>query len=320
MPINSVLYEIILSAGMPMPDLPIYAVEYFGQRGEDLIVLSLLRALSANEGVDLSAEKYLEIGANHPIATSATYLLNKQLSMTGVLVEANPYLISALRRFRPDDVVLHTAVHDCDQREATLHISNCNELSSLDRSFIERWQDGAVEVIDELVVPAKRINDLMSAQFQRSPLFLSIDIEGEDLQILRDLDWVQWRPAIVQVEPSDHHHAGNSENISEYLESVGYVIIARTEINIIAMDAARVTPARVDIKESLASLRRALAESRSSLKFQSDEFAKLNAALRAKEDEFAALQNKNNEIMSSISWRLTGPIRFVVSAAERVRK
>lgn len=57
-----------------------------------------MKALSVRGHFDLSAERDLEIGANHPIATSATYLLSVELGISGVLVEANPALIGDLKK------------------------------------------------------------------------------------------------------------------------------------------------------------------------------------------------------------------------------
>ena len=42
-------------------------------------MVSIMKALSVRGHFDLSAERDLEIGANHPIATSLTYLLSVEL-------------------------------------------------------------------------------------------------------------------------------------------------------------------------------------------------------------------------------------------------
>jgi hypothetical protein len=55
---------------MPFPDIPVNAVEHYGQCSEDIIVRSLLRAIAIRKNVDLREKLYLEIGGNHPFATS----------------------------------------------------------------------------------------------------------------------------------------------------------------------------------------------------------------------------------------------------------
>ena len=49
---------------------------------------------------------YVEIGANHPIQTSNTYLLYKKYNGHGVLVDADAELIPTLEKVRPRDEVI----------------------------------------------------------------------------------------------------------------------------------------------------------------------------------------------------------------------
>ncbi len=56
--------------------------------------------------------------------------------------------------------------------------------------------------------------------------------EGLDLRILRDLDFARFRPWFVQVEPSDDYAAGNSEDIRRLMRSLGYRLVAKTNVNL----------------------------------------------------------------------------------------
>ena len=66
-----------------------------------------------------------------------------------------------------------------------------------------------------------------------SPCFVSIDVEGLDLRILSDFDFARFRPWFVQVEPSDDYVAGNSDEICRLMRSVGYRLVAKTNVNLI---------------------------------------------------------------------------------------
>ncbi len=238
--VNESVYNLIAEMGMVNPDIPAYEVEHYSQCGEDIIVLSLLNNIAKRHNLDLSQEKYLEIGANHPIATSASFLLHKAANMSGVLVEANPSLIPALQRFRPHDTTLNVAIHASDEKKVILYVSNQNEISSLEYGFVAQWADGKVGIKEEVAVNALRVNDLIAQNFKQCPIFLSIDVEGIDLEILNDLDWTIYRPAVVQVEPSDHYHPGNTEQIIEHFKKNGYVVVCRTPVNLIAVDIQRI--------------------------------------------------------------------------------
>ena len=87
--LNGHVYNACAWAGIKWPDIRVRPVQFYGQCGEDLIILSLLEAKALRCGIELGRQRYLEIGGNHPFATSATFLLNKRLGITGVIVEAN---------------------------------------------------------------------------------------------------------------------------------------------------------------------------------------------------------------------------------------
>lgn len=226
-----------MNAGVPMPDIEVPLREQYGQLSEDVIVDSLLTAWAERTGTDLKDHRYLEIGANHPFGTSSSYLLHRLHGMTGVLVEANADLLDALALARPADEVVSCAVTANDASEVEFFISNLSELSSLSREFVEEWQDGAAGLAEIRKVPAMRVNALLEHYFaDQPPVFFSIDVEGMDMDILRDMDWRRWRPVVVQTEPSDHFVADQSKSIIRFMHDEGYTLVARTSINLIFMD------------------------------------------------------------------------------------
>ena len=231
---NGFVYDACRQTGIGRPDIPVHSVELYGQCGEDLIVRSLLEARAVRDGVDLRQQKYLDVGGNHPFATSNTFLLNKALGMVGVIVEANPELIADLEKGRPADTVVHGAVQTNASETVKLSVSNHSELSSIDRRFVLEWDRGEVGEARWIDVPALRINDVVREHFDgQAPVYLSIDVEGLDLDLLQDFDFSLYRPWIVQAEPSDHHRPGNSERIVNHMRSVGYGLVAMTKVNLI---------------------------------------------------------------------------------------
>jgi hypothetical protein len=236
--VNPYVYDACARTHTKWPDITVRPVELYGQCGEDLIVLALLEAKALRDGIDLRHRRYLEIGGNHPFATSATYLLNRRLGMTGVIVEANPRLIAGLAKGRPDDVVVHGAVHAGNAPTVTLSVARQSEISSLDRDFVLAWAHGAVGEAERVEVAGLRINDIIRAHFDgESPCFLSVDVEGLDLALLRDLDFTTYRPWLVQAEPSEGYIPGNTKAIVAHMRAVGYALIARTSVNLIFADS-----------------------------------------------------------------------------------
>lgn len=330
-----------------MPDLPIFLTEHYGQCAEDVIVVALLRALQQRSGIDLSRERYLEIGGNHPVGTSATFLLHRALGMTGVIVEANPRLIENLVKGRPDDKVIHAAVYTGDASTVQLSVSNASELSSLDRRFVLEWDQGRVGEREMVDVPAVRINTLIEREYGgQVPLYLSVDIEGLDLEVLKDLDFSRFRPFIVQAEPSDHHIPQNSLHLQHFMDSVGYRLIGKTAVNLIFADIGRVgTEEEAALQRELQARKQQVTDldiarksSEAALALANGQLAEYAYRYAAVEQQLANLRSQATDLdtmrllheqmsaeldverrradslQSSTSWKITAPLRAAVRA------
>lgn len=251
---NGFVYEACERLGVRLPDIDALSQPYYGQCAEDLIVVALLRALSERTGVELSSMRYLEVGANHPVSTSATYLAHVSLGMTGVLVEANEALIADLKKVRTQDIILNVAVSHKEAEHVDLHVSNQDEVSSLKRDFVKGRADDTVGISEVIKVPARRIDSIMEEYFPfDAPAFMSIDLEGLDYEILSDFSFVRWRPYIIQTEPSNHFEEGNYVQLAELLEKNDYTVLAHTDVNIIAVDRRRLRgiSARSEVAEEV---------------------------------------------------------------------
>ena len=234
---NEFVYSACRYSKMHFPDIPVGAVEHYSQCGEDLIVRGLLKAIAMRTGISLKEKLFLEVGGNHAFATSSSYLLSRTCEMKGAIVEANEKLIPDLKRGRPNDEIIYGAVQDQDVTHVAFSISNLSEISSIDSKFVANWGQGRSREVTRIQVPALRMNDLLGNRMRGDDVvYLSIDVEGMDLLLLKDIDFARYRPWIVQAEPSDYHILGNSKSICEYMDSVGYQLMAATDVNLIFCD------------------------------------------------------------------------------------
>lgn len=227
--INSFVYQHILDRGMPNPNIPAYLSETYSQCYEDIIMDSMIRAYVKCNGAP-NGITFIEIGANHPVCTSASYLLQQKYDMTGILVEANPKLVPALQQFRPNDTVINAAVVDTDQETVDFYISANNETSSLDEKFVSNRTPG---IEDKITVSTIRINRLLEMVHDQEMIILSVDVEGYDLRLLQDIDFTQYRPFLIQVEPSEDYSPGSTKNIIDFMLDNNYNLVAETDVNLI---------------------------------------------------------------------------------------
>lgn len=229
--INPFVYERVLDNHGSNPTIPVYLSETYGQCFEDVMLDGMLRAYFGSSRKTSPVIRYIDIGANHPFATSNTYLIHIFHNITGVLVEANPVLIGELRRLRPRDLVLNAAVVPYDASEVDFHIANKNELSSIDRNFISQWDESHIE--RTIKVPAVRINDLAEIVKDADEILLSVDVEGNDFAIIQDLDFNRYAPLAIVVEHNEHLGNSGSAMMFEFLMSKGYFLYAKTNVNLI---------------------------------------------------------------------------------------
>jgi FkbM family methyltransferase len=207
----------------------------YAQCGEDVIVAGLLSAQFTKSGRPWNSVFYIEIGANHPISTSNTYLLYSHYGASGILVEPNPDLHQAIASVRPRDRLITNAVLPQGGETVTLHIGNAHELSSVRQDHINSFGGfgGLGGVRSSIEVAAIGINDLLAQAGPRPIDFLSIDCEGIDYELMRAIDFETYKPLIIQCEPSEHFSQGNRAKMINLLESRSYRLVARTEVNLI---------------------------------------------------------------------------------------
>ena len=164
---------------------------------------------------------FVEVGANRPQQASQTWHL-EELGWTGVLIEPQPNLADELARRRSAKVfaVACSAPKHAGTR-MRLHVAGA--LSSLDRHLMAPGAE--LERIIE--VPVRTLDDILIEANAPVPFdFLSVDVEGHELEVLSGFDFARWRPRLILLED----HVGNLAK-HRFLKCAGYRLIRRCENN-----------------------------------------------------------------------------------------
>jgi hypothetical protein len=116
-------------------------------------------------------------------------------------------------------------------------------LSTFSKEEAERFENVGVEGVGRFKIarvmkmPLKKINAILAET--GVPDFLSIDIEGLDLAVLKTLDFATYRITCICVE-TIHYDADSkpqrNREIVQLLTDNGYMIYAETSINTIFVD------------------------------------------------------------------------------------
>lgn len=193
----------------------------YSQEGEDRVLARLFD--SASEGF------YVDVGAHHPMRFSNTYFFYRR-GWRGVNIDAMPGSMRLFQKHRPRDTNIEAGI-GLTAGSIPFYVFNDPALNSFDKELSESRNVGPYKIlktIDVRVLPLREaLKDCLPPT--DTPSFLTVDVEGRDLDALRSNDWSSFRPTYVLAEclgmTIDEATQGT---VSSFMSSVGYKFIAKT--------------------------------------------------------------------------------------------
>jgi FkbM family methyltransferase len=201
----------------------------YSQCGEDLIINYLFNELR------ISNPFYLDIGAHDPVRLSNTYLLYKK-GCRGVCVEPDPLLFEKIRRKRKRDVCLNVGVGVKNEKFADFYIMDGKPLNTFSKEEAERYVKYGQRIENVIKVPLLTVNDIIRNNFDHCPNFISLDVEGLDLDIIKTFDFSRYRPEVFCIETITYSLDKTERKMKEIfdeMEKNNYFVYADTYINTI---------------------------------------------------------------------------------------
>ena len=157
---------------------------------------------------------YVDVGAHHPRRYSNTHLFYRR-GWHGINIEPNP---DAMRSFRAGAL--------------TYHVFDEPALNTFDEAIVaSRLANTPYRLMNTVEVPVERLDTLLTRHLPagQSIDFLSVDVEGLDLAVLRSNDWSRFQPRCVLAEalgvPLEDV---KSSDIYRLLAGEHYELIAKT--------------------------------------------------------------------------------------------
>ncbi len=164
-----------------------YSDHTYAQHGDDLIIINIFYAAGNKK------PSYLDIGAHHPRELSNTALLY-EIGCRGINVEANPRLIDAFRRERPEDINLQA----CVGPKSGTEIFYCDAANG---SLVKEVAQGFFGIRSEVTVHVTTIEAIVAEHAGgQYPDLLTIDIEGSDFDVLSTIDYEKSSPKVICAE------------------------------------------------------------------------------------------------------------------------
>ena len=112
-------------------------------------------------------------------------------------------------------------------------------LNTFSKEDAERLDnEGTYKITEIKKIEVQHLHSIFKKYFL--PDFLSIDVEGLDIEIIKSIDFVKYRPKVICVETIQFSPKGNENiknyDIINYLKEMNYYLYADTNINSIFID------------------------------------------------------------------------------------
>jgi FkbM family methyltransferase len=192
---------------------------YYSQDGEDRILVEIF--------ADKKHGVCLEVGANDGITFSNSLAFEK-LGWHCILVEPNPQLCELIERRRKAHLV-RCAASDRNGT-ATLHFTEDRNLyATLERSasLLPRIDSDSAR-INRVEVPCRTLDDILEECGVDSLDFVSIDVEGHEMEVLKGFSVARWKPKLLLIEDNSLFA---DESVARYLGTSSYRRFKRTGCN-----------------------------------------------------------------------------------------
>jgi FkbM family methyltransferase len=192
-------------------------VKSYSQAAEDLIIQRLMGNASATGS-------YLDIGSGMPKSGSNTYLFYK-LGWSGIVIDPIQTNIRATQRARPRDIIIQACVAN-KMGETTFYEFIPYQVSTLSETARDEALSSGAILKRAMRIPVITVASLELQVSQAEPFFMSIDVEGSEMEVLEGIDWSFFRPRVICIE--DWRNTGRNQQtpISNYLERYGYDRVA----------------------------------------------------------------------------------------------
>ena len=173
--------------------------------GEDLIINKIFK--NKKKGT------YIDVGCYHPTEGSNTYLLYKKKGWSGINIDLNKTSIELFKIARSKDINLNLAISNKSKKIKYYYRKNINMLNTINpkfakNNFLKGFKTGFIQ--------SRTLNFILKKRhFSKRIDFLNLDIEGNEINALKSLDFKRYSPKVICIEM----HKTTGRNKKNHLEN-----------------------------------------------------------------------------------------------------
>ena len=200
----------------------------FSQEGEDLILARLFE--NKYNGF------YVDVGAHHPYRLSNTYKFYS-MGWNGINIDALPGSMKPFNELRPRDINIEAAILRDSSVPVKYYVFDEPAINTFDESLAKKWvEESTFRLIQTMELVPQRLSDILDKHLpvDQEIDFLTVDVEGMDLEVMYSNDWRKYRPRYVIAESLcsklyDDLHSP----LTVFLKDNGYHLISKTANSLI---------------------------------------------------------------------------------------
>jgi FkbM family methyltransferase len=171
-----------------------YLRHSFSQEGEDVVLEELAGYKNTLSGI------YIDVGAHHPWRFSNTAMFYLR-GWNGINIDANPGTKRLFDKERGMDTNIECAVGS-EETLKTYYVYNDSALNGIDRDRSAELAQTSFRLLETKPVKTQRLEAILDQHVKTLPSvnFLSVDVEGYDLEVLKSNNWNKYPFAWVMAE------------------------------------------------------------------------------------------------------------------------
>lgn len=168
---------------------------------------------------------FVEAGANNGISQSNTLYFEKNFGWRGILIEPIPDLADKCKANRPKSIVENYALVSNDFKENAINMRYCNLMSVVKGGMKTKEEEdehikngSELKNIEtyEIDVPVSTLSNILEKNSIKKVDFISLDVEGYELEVLKGFDFKKWQPSYILIE------ARYEDEINSFMDGVEY--------------------------------------------------------------------------------------------------